>query len=70
MIDNPVDFAELKRLVGGTSIDDVCARLDRQKIKYLIGPRGKPFTTLFAINSAMGLTSSEHGSTPPDVEID
>ncbi len=70
MIDNPVYYPDLKKLVGGTSIDDVCARLERQKIKYLIGPRGKPFTTLFAINSAMGLTSTGLPDATPDVEIE
>lgn len=70
MIDNPIHYLDLKKLVGGTSIDDVCARLDQQKIKYLIGPRGRPFTTMFAINTAMGLTSPGQPDTTPDVEID
>lgn len=70
MIDNTIQYPELKKLVGGASVDDVILRLERQKIAYLRGPRGKPFTTLFALNSAMGLTFTAAPSTAPDVEID
>ena len=70
MIDRPIPYPELKKLVGGTSVDDVILRLERQKIAYLRGPRDKPWTTLFAINSAMGLTFTTAPSKTPDVEID
>ena len=65
-----VHFEELKELVGGTSIDDVCIRLQQRGIKYVVGKRGKPFTTVHAINAAMGLNDNIHNQTrTPSVRI-
>lgn len=66
-----VSYEQLKKQLGGASIDEVVVRLDKLDIRYLRGKRGCPFTTEFALNHAMGLVSSEHseGPTQQHVEI-
>lgn len=65
-----VPFETLQDVFGGSSIEDVIVRLDQAQVKYIRGKRGKPFTTEFALNSAMGLLSN-HSLTDnrPTVEI-
>jgi len=67
-----VSFDELKKHVGGSTVEDVIVRLERGGIKYLRGIRGRPFTTVFALNAAMGLHSTPHSmdDATPDVEIE
>ena len=60
-----VSYDQLKNLLGGSTIEDVVVRLDKLKVKYLKGKRGKPFTTEFALNHAMGLASHEEGRQYP-----
>ena len=65
-----VPFETLQDVFGGGSIEDVIIRLEKAQIKYIRGKRGKPFTTEFALNAAMGLTSTTMMTDqPPSVEI-
>jgi hypothetical protein len=67
-----VSYEQLQQHVGGASPADVCARLARANIRYITGPRGRPFTTEFALNAAMGLTSdttTQEDHRQPEVEI-
>jgi hypothetical protein len=51
-----VEYEKLKEVVGGVSIEDVVVRLSRAGIPYIIGKRGRPFTTEDALNHTMGLS--------------
>jgi uncharacterized membrane protein YdjX (TVP38/TMEM64 family) len=51
-----IEYEKLKEVVGGTSIEDVAARLSQAGIPYIIGKRGRPFTTEDALNHTMGLS--------------
>ena len=53
-----VEYEKLKEVVGGTSIEDVAARLSQAGIPYIIGKRGRPFTTEDALNHTMGLSKA------------
>jgi hypothetical protein len=50
-----VEYEKLKEVVGGVSIEDVVVRLCRAGIPYIIGKRGRPFTTEAALNHTMGI---------------
>lgn len=66
-----IAYEQLKEQIGGNSPAEVAARLDRLGIKYLIGKQNRPFTTEFALNAAMGLTSTtfEQQEHQPVVEV-
>lgn len=57
-----IEYEKLKEVVGGTSIENVVARLSQAGIPYIIGKRGRPFTTEDALNHTMGLSRT---SFPP-----
>lgn len=69
MNDKTISFEELKDRVGGETISDVTYRLDALGVRWLPGKRGRPFTTEFALNAAMGLSSITLESDLPDIEV-
>jgi len=54
-----VSYEQLQQHFGGSSTADVVVRLKNSHIKFFIGKRNKPFTTLTALNSALGIYQSE-----------
>ena len=50
-----VPYEKLKEYFGGSSAADLVVRLKKAKVSYILGKRGKPFTTETALNKAMGL---------------
>ena len=54
-----ISYQELREQIGGRSVEEVIVRLNQLGISYLIGKRGRPFTTEFALNKAMGIISTE-----------
>lgn len=50
-----VSFTQLQQLSGHTRPGDICAWLVRLDIPYQLGIRRRPFTTIKAINRALGL---------------
>jgi len=64
-------YDDLREHLGGRSVEDVIVRLNQLGVRYLIGKRGRPFTTEFALNKAMGLISTEISQevARPTVEI-
>ena len=48
-----VGFARLQRLTGYKRASPIVDWLKSQRIQYLRDPKGRPFTTLEAINRAM-----------------
>lgn len=50
-----VEYERLQHLFGGATPAEVCARLQSAGVEYLVGKRGRPFTTLTALDKAMGL---------------
>ena len=50
-----VSFTELQKLSGHTRPGDICAWMVRLNIPYELGIRRRPFTTIKAINRALGL---------------
>lgn len=65
-----IDFDTLKTLFGGQTIEDVKVRMGQARVKYLVGNRGRPFTTIDAVNRAMGITSQDKNNDEPIFEID
>jgi hypothetical protein len=61
-----VGYDQLQQQFGGSSPADLVVRLKKSGVRYLVGKNGRPFTTEFALNSAMGLTSY----TPHNTELD
>lgn len=57
MIDPVVPYERLQTIFGGDSPAEVSRRLDNARVKWLPGKYGRPFTTLLALNIAMGLSS-------------
>jgi len=57
MIDPIIPYERLQHLFGGASPNDVILRLEQARVRWLPGKRGRPFTTLVALNDAMGLSS-------------
>jgi len=51
-----VSFTELQKLSGHSRPGDICAWLARLNIPYELGIRRRPFTTIKAINNALGLS--------------
>jgi|GEM_PF-2251831 len=60
-----IPYDDLREHLGGRSVEDVIVRLNQLGVRYLIGKRGRPFTTEFALNSAMGLISAETSQDVP-----
>ena len=58
-----IDYETLQYHVGGSTPAEVCARLRSAGVPFLLGKRGRPFTTLLALNQAMGVTSWETNPT-------
>jgi hypothetical protein len=52
-----VGYDQLQQQFGGSSPAELVVRLKKSGVRYLIGKNGRPFTTEFALNSAMGLIS-------------
>ena len=50
-----VSFTQLQQLSGHTRPGDICAWMTQLNIPYKLGIRRRPFTTIKAINSALGL---------------
>lgn len=44
-------------------------RLEQSHIKWLPGKRGRPYTTIFALNAAMGLSSQPEQDAEPKIEV-
>jgi hypothetical protein len=69
-----ISFEELQQHFGGSSAAEVVVRLKNSRIKYFIGKRNKPFTTLAALNSALGLHQNEivdfkYTDSPDEIEV-
>ena len=67
-----IGYDQLQQQFGGSSPAEVAARLKKAGVRYIPGKNGRPFTTEFALNSAMGLTSYTPNSTeldPARIEI-
>ena len=47
---------QLKTATGCSRLSDLEKTLRQNGIRFLYGKNGKPFTTLAAVNAAMGLT--------------
>lgn len=50
-----VSFTQLQQLSGHTRPGDICAWMTSLQIPYKLGIRRRPFTTIKAINTALGL---------------
>lgn len=66
-----IPYHELQEQIGGRSVNEVIVRLNQLGIKYLVGKRGRPFTTEFALNKSMGIISNEMSRdlSRPTIEI-
>jgi|GEM_PF-3973622 len=54
-----IKYDQLKELMGGSSAAEVIVRLKRANVKFVIGKRNRPFTTVSALDEAMGVSMSE-----------
>ena len=54
-----VDHEALQHLTGFDRMGDIARALERQGIRYLRGRAGRLFTTVDALNKAMGISPSE-----------
>lgn len=63
-----LNFNELQEITGYKSPTKVAACLRNSGVKFLIGKYGRPFTTLGAIELAMGATI-EHQNLENDCEL-
>ncbi len=50
-----VTYENLKQAFGGTSPADVAVRLKKNNVPFLTGKNNRPFTTIDALNTAMGI---------------
>lgn len=65
-----VTYEQLQDLLGGATPAEVAARAAARNVPTIPGKRGRPFTTVLALNSAMGLLSPENNrSAATEVEI-
>lgn len=72
-----IQYEDLQNILGGSSPANVVVRLINNKIPYKLGRSSRPFTTVAALNKALGITSlDEHTleskdskSSTPEVEI-
>ena len=58
--DRTIDYPTLQALSGYRTPADVTAWLTNQNIQYKTGIRNRPFTTIDAINSALGVSNSRN----------
>lgn len=58
-----VSFEQLREHVGGNTTAQVCVNLNKAGIRFIEGKGGKPFTTMSALNAALGLLPD--GNLPP-----
>lgn len=56
-------YEELQGLFGGSSPADLAVRLQEAKVKFKRGFRGRPFTTVAAMNDSMGITEKKSSDT-------
>lgn len=59
-----ISYEDLKEITGYDSPSKVANCLSRQGIKYLLGKHSKPWTTLGALELAMGATFIHYGINP------
>jgi len=53
-----VTYEKLKKEFGGSSGADVAVRLKNSGVKYFLGKQNRPFTTIEALNVALGIQQS------------
>lgn len=72
MIDQIIQYEQLKTIFGGSSAAEVAARLKTQSIPYRLGKRNLPITTFSALNHAMGIPLFDkfHSSQPEKDQIE
>jgi len=69
-----ISYEELQQHFGGSSAAEVVVRLKNARVKFFIGKRNKPFTTITALNFAIGInqtssTNINHYDSPDEIEI-
>jgi len=64
-----VHYEELREIFGGQTIADLCARMEQREVRYILGKKGRPFTTTAAINAAMRLQPGPEPQVRQQVEI-
>lgn len=69
MINPIITYEQLKSTLGGNTPSEVIMRLEQSHIKWLPGKRGRPYTTVFALNAAMGLSSQPEQEAEPKIEV-
>lgn len=50
-----INYEQLKEIFGGNTHNEVIMKLIQANVKFLRGKRQAPFTTITALNHAMGL---------------
>ena len=63
-----ISFKDLSVITGIKDAAELSAALANQGVKFLRGKKGEPFTTLEAINAALGLTTTTQPK-KPTIEI-
>jgi hypothetical protein len=61
-----IDSEELQKATGYERIGDLEKCLKKNGVRVLYGKNGQPFTTLYAINAALGLKTADARE---DIEI-
>lgn len=54
-----LDLEALQAVTGYKNAVDIALCLSRQGIKYVVGKRGRIWTTITAVNAAMGITEPQ-----------
>lgn len=64
-----IPYETLQTQVGGRTPAEVAARLAAAGIRCIRGKNGKPWTTIDAINAALGITDRPAKREQPEIEI-
>lgn len=59
MIDQIIQYKQLRKIFGGTTAAELAAKLTNQNIPFRLGKRNLPITTFSALNHSMGISLHE-----------
>jgi hypothetical protein len=69
-----ISFEQLQKNFGGSTAAEVAVRLNNAKVKFFIGKSKRPFTTLTALDLALGVNQTkilkvDYTGTTDEIEV-
>lgn len=67
-----IEYEDLKKLHGGSTIEEVKINLMKARIPFNIGKRGQPYTVIKALEQSIGIETDASASIadqPAEIEV-